>query len=446
MSRAQRFFTLFVVLGLAGCWLCLAGAAAGQGNPHRSSVVEITLHDTLQRVSAQQFAADLEEANARNPAVILLNFSSPGGLPESAEKIAEHIRGSRAPVIVFVREPFSHVSGEALRVLEAGTLSAAHPETAFLLRNGGAATGAGTLSPAEIDLVRSALEGRPETVRAALTGDGFSTGSAISGSEAARAGLVDISVSTEEKLLARLNDRPLHWPAGSPHTVVLNDARLQNIPMTWRQHLLRALMNPDLTVLLLTLGLLLIYLEFNTPGSILPGAAGVLLVMLAVYALLQMPLRWEGVLLLLLAAVLLLAEAQLRGGALLGVLAVVALVVGLRLLVRGVIPQLEVHWSTALGTGVGFGGITAGLLLLGAKARRAKLRTGADAVLGWLAVAQTPLAPEGEVLVRGELWHARLSGDSYVEAGECVKVQGVSGRVLEVALLPAQASEEVVAV
>ena len=58
-------------------------------------------------------------------------------------------------------------------------------------------------------------------------------------------------------------------------------------------------------------------------------------------------------------------------------------------------------------------------------------------MLGWLAVAQTPLAPEGQVLVRGELWHARLSGgDAYLRAGECVKVQSSDGMTLEVSPMP----------
>ena len=95
------------------------------------------------------------------------------------------------------------------------------------------------------------------------------------------------------------------------------------------------------------------------------------------------------------------------------------------------------NWGTAIGAGIGFGGVTGGLLLLGLKARRAKVRTGAEAMLGWLAVTQTPLAPEGEILVRGELWRARLSGaDAFLPAGESVKVERALGAVLEVAPLP----------
>ena len=100
---------------------------------------------------------------------------------------------------------------------------------------------------------------------------------------------------------------------------------------------------------------------------------------------------------------------------------------------NGPIPQLQVQWGTAVGAGLGFGGVTATLIVLGLRARRAKTRTGADARL---AVAHTMLAPEGQVLVRGELWKARLTtDDSFVPAGDRVKVLRADGHLLEVTAL-----------
>jgi membrane-bound serine protease (ClpP class) len=94
-----------------------------------------------------------------------------------------------------------------------------------------------------------------------------------------------------------------------------------------------------------------------------------------------------------------------------------------------------------MGAGLGFGGVTASLLVLGLEARRSKVRTGSDAMLGWLAVAQTPLAPEGHILVRGELWRARLtSKDSAVAAGDHVKVLRADGMLLEVTAVPVAAN------
>lgn len=399
-------------------------------------VVEVLLHDTIQTVSAENLKSDLDAANRLRPAAILLNLSTPGGLPESADAMVEAIERSATPVIVYVRDPGTHVGGQGLRLLMAGAERAMHPDAMLLPMQERLRWKDRPAKQHDDNVLRKQLEdalrlhGRNVTaVNMLLAG-----ANPISSIDAQQAGLIDNLAGNEDRLMAALNGLPRN---GSRATWKLQNARVNMVPLGLREHLMRALMNPDLTVLLLTLGGLLIYLEINTPGGVVPGAAGVLLVLLALYAFTHMPLRWEGVLLLVLSTLLLLTEALFHRGGVLAWFAIVSLVLGLRLLVRGPIPELEVGWGTALGAGIGFGGITAGLLLLAAKARRAKITTGADAMLGWLAVAQTPLAPEGQVLVRGELWHARLSGnDAFLRAGECVKVQSADGMTLEVAPMP----------
>ncbi len=435
-DRASGFRFFLLALSLLLCKVAFLSAQSGNTHP---LIVEIILQDTIQSVSVESLDADLKRANERHPAAILLNLSSPGGTPEAADAMIQSIRQSPAPVIVYLREPQSQVSGQALRVLLAGSLSGAHPDShlqAFSsrrVRGLSSAQGVAMLQSLQAELQRElGQHGHKSTAIDTL----FTGRMPVSGLDASRIGLVDASATSEDKLLAALDGKKVARTNGTLVPLHLADARIETLYMTYREHMLRGLMNPDLAVLLLTLGALLVYLELNTPGSIIPGAAGVLLIMLSVYGFLRMPLRWEGVLLILLSAVLLATEAHFRQGALLACFSVVMLVAGLRLLVRGPIPELEVDWSTALGTGVGFGGITAGLVLLGAKARRSKVRIGADAMIGWLAVAQTALDPEGEVLVRGELWRARVSGDTFLEAGECAKVLTYKGLMLEVSPLP----------
>ena len=396
------------------------------------TVVTVLLHDTIQPVSAAALREELAAAIAQKPAAILLDLSTPGGIAGSAENMVRSIQASPVPVLVFVRETGTKVAGEGLRVLLAGRAAVMDPGTRLIplemLRRGSRAERAERQREqdalAKVIAARLAERGRnPQTALALLA-----QGSPLTPIEAREAGLLDRVTSKDVEALRSL------WPADSPEAAMADSAKVIALPLTPRQHLMRALMNPDLTVLLLTLGALLILLEINTPGTILPGAAGVLLVLLSAYALLLMQLRWQGVLLLMISAAMLFAETQFARGSAFGVAAVVALTLGLRLLVRGPVPELEVDWSTSLGAGLGFGSLTAGLVLLGVRARRSKVRTGADAMLGWLAVAQTALQPTGEVLVRGELWRARLSaGNSYLPAGECVKVQSTDGVTLEVA-------------
>ncbi len=445
MRRLKTYCLMFVALLCAmsmraadGRVLSPTPPAAGKPGSSRPLIVEIMMHDTLQQVSAENFRSTMQAANARKPAAILVNLSTPGGVPASAAAMAEVIEHSRAPVIVFMREQGTHVSGEGLQLLQAGDVRVMSSGTA--LQPSLAVTEipkASTLQDSAALLAalqESALRhGRPTGPLPAL----LESTEPVSATDALGMQAIDMIVPNEEHLLDRLNGVTIHRANGETAVLHLRDGFIANMPMTLREHMMRALMNPDLTVLLLALGGLLLYLEINTPGGVVPGAAGLLLVLLAVYALMQMPLRWEGLLLLAVAGLLLLLEAYFQRGKWLAVFAMLTLVVGLRMLVRAPIPEMEVNWGTAIGAGVGFGGITAGLLLLGLKARRSKVRTGAEAMLGWFAVTHTPLAPEGEILVRGELWRARLSGsDAFLAAGESVKVEGARGAVLDVAPLP----------
>ncbi len=436
---AGLFALLGTAAGLATPVPLVEATSPGRAQASRPLVVEVMLHDTLQAVSADSFRTTMQAANRLKPVAIIVNLSTPGGLAESASAIASVIDHSRAPVIVYMREPGTHVSGEGLRVLQSGDVRAMGSQTALVPALARTSTRPAAVAREQASLLQAlgaeaTRHSRPlNGIRGLL--DNRDT---IGPAEALRAGAIDMVAPTEDKLLASLNGVTVRRANGTTVTLQLTDGFVTLLPMTLREHMMRALMNPDLTVLLLALGGLLLYLEVNTPGGVVPGAAGLLLVLLAMYALYHMPLRWEGLLLLTAAGLLLLAEAHFQRGMVFALLAMFTLVVGLRLLVKAPIAELEVNWGTAIGAGIGFGGVTAGLLLLGLKARRYKVRTGAEAMLGWFAVTQTPLAPEGEILVRGELWRARLSGtDAYLAAGEAVKVERALGAILlEVAPLP----------
>jgi membrane-bound serine protease (ClpP class) len=201
-----------------------------------------------------------------------------------------------------------------------------------------------------------------------------------------------------------------------------------------RERLLTRLTSPDLDVLLLMAGALLIYLEFNVPGTIVPGALGTVMVLLAIFGLNLLPVQHTSVLLLFAALALMVLEAKFASHGVLATAGVVCLVFGLATLVNGPVPELRVHYGVAAGAGVGFGVITFALAWIAVKAHKAKRLTGPEAMVGHVAVAMTPLAPTGQVEVRGEIWSARLaSGADIVPAGAEVRVQAVDGLVLTVA-------------
>jgi len=100
------------------------------------------------------------------------------------------------------------------------------------------------------------------------------------------------------------------------------------------------------------------------------------------------------------------------------------------LLVDGPIPQMRVHLLTALAISVPLGVITVFLMTIALRARRAKVVTGQQGLIGAVGEARTDIDPEGKVWVLGELWNAHAS--SRVGLGEQVVVRKVEGLELEV--------------
>jgi membrane-bound serine protease (ClpP class) len=195
---------------------------------------------------------------------------------------------------------------------------------------------------------------------------------------------------------------------------------------TIREQIMDRLMDPNLAVLILLAGALLVYMEFNTPGTIIPGALGTLLLLLALFSLNLLPIRYTSLALIIGAIILMVLEAKFPSHGILAATGTVALVLGTLTLVAGPIPEMRVQLATAIATGLAFGLITTFLVRIAWRARQNKVMIGPDALVGTLGVAQEALAPRGQILVHGELWLAESQG-APVTAGESVRVRGVDG-------------------
>ena len=179
----------------------------------------------------------------------------------------------------------------------------------------------------------------------------------------------------------------------------------------------------------MVLGVLGIYVEFNSPGLIFPGIAGAILALLGLSSLSILPINWVGVALLALSLALFVLEAKFASHGMLGIGGTISMVLGALLLIDGP-PDMRIHLSTALAVALPFAAITMFLVSMVMQARRNKVLTGAEGMIGELGVAQTALEPEGQVLIRGEYWTA--IAPSNLPAGAHVRVRGVAGLKLQV--------------
>jgi membrane-bound serine protease (ClpP class) len=153
-----------------------------------------------------------------------------------------------------------------------------------------------------------------------------------------------------------------------------------------------------------------------------------------------LPIRFAAVALIFASFVLFALDAKFATHGVLAVGGIATLVIGALLLVDAPIPEMRVKLLTALAVSIPLGVITVFLMTIALRARANKVVTGAEGLIGAVAVAQTALAPSGKVFVHGEMWDAVASAN--VPAGERVVVQKVDG--LELKVDPADVAEKVI--
>jgi membrane-bound serine protease (ClpP class) len=410
--------------------------AASAGQP---LVEKFVLDDTVQPVSADELSRAIGRANADGAQAVLIEMDTPGGLVDSMRSMAGAILGSRVPVIVYVAPSGARAGSAGFFLLEAADVAAMAPGTeagaAHVVFEGGKPDDT-EMQKVENDaeaFLRSYVTRRNRNAEAATAA--LQSSHSYTAEEAQSQHLIDVVANNETQLLSSLEGREITRLDGSKQTLHLAGARIELVRPTLRDELLGWLVNPNIALLFLVCGALLIYLEFNTPGTIVPGALGTLMVLLAIFALNLLPIRYTAILLLAAALVLLLLEAKFGGHGALAIAGIVCLTFGTLTLVAAPVPQLAVSPLVAVAISAAFGAITVFLVRLAVRARRRKTRIGADAMVGSRAMALEPLspdpmAPQGHVLVEGEIWRAVASQP--IPAGAALLVTGHNQMLLRV--------------
>ncbi|MFY9562572.1 MAG: nodulation protein NfeD [Terriglobales bacterium] len=426
--------TRFALVLLAVSSFLAASAAA--------DVLKIVISDTIQPVSTEFITRALEAAAANHDQAVLIELNTPGGLESSTREIIEKIESSPVPVIIYVTPAGSRAGSAGIFILEAADVAAMAPGT-----NAGAAHPVLIVGPMVVKpddemkrkiendsaaLMRSVAAKRGRNVE--LAESAVRESKSFTEQEALDKKLIEYVAASEQDLFRQMNGKSFKRFDGTTTTLNLTSQPVRDYPMTLKLRVLAYILDPNVAFILLAIGALALYAEFNHPGAVVPGTVGIVFILLAAFAFHFLPIRFAALILIAGAFALFALEAKFVSHGVLTIGGITLLVIGGLLLVDAPIPEMRVRLVTALAVSIPLGVITAFLMSIALRARRNKVVTGSEGLIGETGLAQTTLSPQGKVFVHGEIWDA-ISSVS-IPAGERVIVRKVDGLTLQVEPMP----------
>jgi membrane-bound serine protease (ClpP class) len=373
-------------------------------------VISVDVDGMIHPVTTEIVESALAEAKQEGAVAVILRLNTPGGLMDAMRETIQKIVSSPVPVITYVAPSGGRSASAGFFILESGDVAAMAPGT-----NTGAAhpvAMGGEMDAIEKQKVENDAAAYMRSICSKRGRNSNLAESAVRESksfterEALDQHLIDLIAPDEPALLAALDGREITHFSGAREILHTGGAQIVVYQRSLRQKFISAIADPNMALILLVLGALGIYVEFTSPGLVAPGVAGAILVLLGLSALSVMPINWLGAALMIVALTAFVLEAKFTAHGILALFGAVAMVLGAVMLIDSPIPEMRIHWGTALGLALPFSLITVFLLSLVVRAKRNKVVTGAEGIVGATGSALTALSPQGTVLVHGEYWNA----------------------------------------
>src|ERR1700687_4671807 len=278
------------VLGLVVAAVVLSSVCSAE-------VLKIVVNDTIQPITEEYIARAIDEAQRRNDQAVLIEINTPGGLVESTREIIQKITNSPVPVILCVTPSGSRAASAGFFILESADVAAMAPGT-----NTGAAHPV-TIGGGNVDevmkekmendaaaLMRSVAARRGRNVDVAEST--VRQSKSFTDQEALSQHLIEYVASSEDDLLRQIDGKTFKRFNGQNITLKLSGQPISSFEMTLKETILAYLMDPNVAFLLLAIGALSLYVEFNHPGAVIPGTVGIVFILVAAFALNLLPTRF----------------------------------------------------------------------------------------------------------------------------------------------------------
>ncbi len=422
--------SLFVFCLLLISFTCLAA---------EPKVVHIFLDGPIHAVTSEYVTRGIDHAEEINAELVIFQIQTPGGLMDSMRTIISKMVNSKVPVVVYVAPAGARATSAGffitiaadLAVMAPGThLGSAHPVTSG---DGGADTeNTKTMmkkaTEDSVAYIKTLAEKRARNVEQAekAVRDSIS----FTETEALKSKLIEFIAKNKEELLQKANGLTIKRFDGSEKTLNLNKPRVIAYEMTRRQKFLSFLADPNIMVLLFSIGMMGIFMELYHPGAILPGVVGVICLALGFLSVQILPINYIGAVLIVFSIVLFLLEIKITSYGLLTIGGVVSFVLGATMLFDAPIPEMRISYKVIATSVFLIVATMAFLLFMVVTLHRRKPLTGLQGLLQETGIAKTDIHGSGKVFVHGELWNA--TANELISKGEKVKIVSVDGLNLRV--------------
>jgi membrane-bound serine protease (ClpP class) len=399
------------------------------------TVSTLEIDGVISPITVRLVSASIERTRADGAAALVILLDTPGGLERSMRSIVREMLNAPVPVVVYVAPTgaraasagaFITIAAHVAAMAPATNIGAAHPVAA-----GGGTIDKESMRKIENDaaaFIRSVARERGRNVDWAEKA--VRTSVSATEREALKLGIIDLIADNLPELLEKIDGREVKTARG-PVTLRTRGAVVRPVEIGWRDRFLAVITDPNVAYVLLMLGMLGLFFELANPGVILPGIIGGICLILAFFAFQTLPINWAGLLLILFGIVLLIAEIKVVSHGVLTIGGVIAILLGSVMLVNTAELPIRVSWTVIIPVVAVTAGIFVFAISAGVRAQLQQPTTGTAGLLSEVGEVKTAIDPEGEVLVRGELWTAVANGPG-IGVGERVRVVGVEGLKLRV--------------
>lgn len=468
MSRSVLRLAALICLG-AGLLLSTTGIAQQSNDGRVVHVMPMT--GAIGPVTTSFTERAISEAEDARAAALVIEMDTPGGLVTSTRDINQAILAADIPVIVYVSPPGARAASAGAFITYASHYAAMAPGTSIgaatpVDMGGGGGEAPAPSSPEAPEGTDPALEDAADSAAGQDTPDAPSSsqamrnkvvndsvayirslaelrgrnadwaedavrnGVSVAASEAVELGVVESYAETLEVLLRSINGQEITLQSGAVITLQTADARIEYVGRSFAEEVLAVITDPNVAFLLMNLGFIGLLASIYNGLEPITGVAGIICMIVGLYALNTLPVNYAGAALILLGLGLLVAEAFIVSGGLLAFGGLIAFAIGALMLVDTDVAAFRLDWRLVAGATAVLGLTSFLLISYGLAAQGRKVTTGAQGLIGMKGRVLDWADGEGHVQVDGERWHATSSDN--LNEGDTIKVKAVEGLTLVV--------------